>query len=160
MAYMIRAATGDDTAVIAEIWHSGWHDGHAGHVPAELTAIRTLDAFLPRAAARVPRSTVATLDGRIAGFVTVTGDEVEQVFVDAGHRGGGVAASLLTEAERQVAAAGHRVAWLVVAPGNARARRFYERQGWADDGPLDYAAEAGEATIVTECRRYVKAVGR
>ncbi len=70
---------------------------------------------------------------------------------------GGVAALLLAEAERQVAASGHTTAYLVVAPGNARARRFYERQGWADDGPVDYAAEAGDATIVTECRRYVKA---
>jgi hypothetical protein len=47
------------------------------------------------------------------------------------------------------------VAWLAVVPGNARARRFYERSGWADDGGFDYVA--GEITV--PCRRYVKRVG-
>jgi GNAT superfamily N-acetyltransferase len=38
----------------------------------------------------------------------VVGDEVEQVYVAAGHRGSGVAAVLLAEAARRVAANGHR----------------------------------------------------
>ncbi|SDT50923.1 GNAT family N-acetyltransferase [Actinoplanes derwentensis] len=156
MAYTIRAATVDDVAAVAAVWHSGWHDGHAAYAPVELTAVRTLEAFEPRVVARLSRTTVATGDGEVAGFVTVAGDEVEQVFVAAGHRGGGVAASLLAEAERQVFAAGHAEAWLVVADGNGRARRFYERQGWRDGGPLDFAAEAGDSTITVACRRYVK----
>ena len=50
------------------------------------------------------------------------------------------------EAERQVAANGHDTAWLAVVPGNARARAFYEKAGWPDEGPFDYAAE-GEQPI-------------
>jgi GNAT superfamily N-acetyltransferase len=82
---------------------------------------------------------VAEVDGEIAGFVMVSGDEVEQVYAAAGHLGSGVAAILLTEAARRVAN-GHRRAWLAVATGKARARRFYERQGRVDEGRFDYPA--------------------
>jgi ribosomal protein S18 acetylase RimI-like enzyme len=85
----------------------------------------------------------------------VVGDEVEQVYVDAAHRGSGVAAALLVEGERQVAANGYTSAWLAVVAGNARARRFYERQGWVDEGSFDYRPSGG---VVVPCRRYVKAV--
>jgi GNAT superfamily N-acetyltransferase len=106
-----------------------------------------------RAAERVGDTTVAEIDGAVAGFVMVVGDEVEQVYVAADHRGSGVAGALLAEAERQVAAAGHAQAWLAVVAGNARARRFYERSGWTDDGAFDYIA-AGGITVPTH--RYVK----
>jgi hypothetical protein len=39
------------------------------------------------------------------------------------------------ETERQDRANGHRKAWLAVVAGNARARAFYERAGWVDEGP-------------------------
>ena len=86
----------------------------------------------------------------------VVGDEVEQVYVDAAHRGSGLAAALLDEAERQVAAGGHAVAWLAVVDGNARARRFYAARGWVDAGDLPYEVTAGGTTYVSPCRRYVK----
>ena len=98
------------------------------------------------------------VDGEVAGFVMVVDDEVEQVFVDSAHRGSGLAGVLLDEAERQVAAGGHDVAWLAVVVGNARARRFYARRGWADEGDLPYEVTAGGATYVSPCRRYVKRV--
>jgi len=94
----------------------------------------------------------------VAGFVMVVGDEVEQVYVDAAHRGRGVAGELLAEAERLVAAAGHRQAWLAVVPGNARARRFYERSGWVDQGQFENHAAYAGGTIAVPCRRYVKRV--
>jgi GNAT superfamily N-acetyltransferase len=80
------------------------------------------------------------------------------VYVAAAHRGTGVADALLAEAERLVAAAGHRRAWLAVVPGNARARRFYERRGWADEGPFEYAAATSAGTIAIPCHRYAKPV--
>ena len=60
------------------------------------------------------------------------------MYVDRAFRGSGVAALLLTEAERQIAAAGHDVAFLVVVRGNDRAQAFYARQGWTDEGDVDY----------------------
>jgi hypothetical protein len=69
-----------------------------------------------------------------------------------------VAGLLLTEGERRVAAAGHPRAWLAVVEGNARARRFYERHGWVDEGPFVHKADAPDGTIEVPCRRYVKVV--
>jgi putative acetyltransferase len=157
-AATLRPATPADAAAVAHLWHRGWHDAHAGHVPDGLTAARTLAAFGERSAAAVGVTTVAVVDGEVAGFVMVVGDEVEQLFVDAAHRGTGLAGTLLDEAERQVAAAGHEVAWLAVVTGNARARRFYERRGWADEGDLPYEVVAGSETFISPCRRYTKRV--
>ena len=156
MPIALRPARASDAAAVAEVWHDSWRDGHLGHVPDELAAVRTRNSFGPRAADRIAATVVATDGGAIVGFVTVVGDEVEQVFVAAGHRGTGVAATLLDAGERRVAANGHDRAWLAVAAGNARARRFYERQGWTDAGAFDYAAETEGGTIPVPCHRYVK----
>jgi GNAT superfamily N-acetyltransferase len=154
----LRQARSGDVAAVAAIWREGWADGHVGHVPAELVTIRTPESFVTRAAARRADTTVAEVDGEIVGFVMVSGDEVEQVYVAAGHRGSGVAAVLLTEAARQVAVNGHRRAWLAVATGNAPARRFYERQGWVDEGRFDYPAPSEAGPIPVDCHRYAIAV--
>jgi GNAT superfamily N-acetyltransferase len=154
----LRSATPDDAPVIARIWHDGWRDGHLGHVADELVTVRTRESFDQRAAARVADTVVATVDGAVAGFIMVVGDEVEQVYVAGEQRGTGLAAVLLNEAERLVAANGHRRAWLAVAPGNARARRFYERSGWTDEGAFDYPAATAGGPMPVPCHRYVKDV--
>jgi tRNA(adenine34) deaminase len=153
MTVVLRPARDEDAPAVAALWASAWHDGHDGHVPDELVTLRTPETFHARAARMMQRSTVATADGEITGFVTVTEDEVEQVFVAAASRGSGTASLLLAEAERQVAAAGHETAWLAVVAGNARARRFYERSGWSDGGPFSYTADG---SITVPCLRYVK----
>ncbi|PRX46603.1 ribosomal protein S18 acetylase RimI-like enzyme [Prauserella shujinwangii] len=155
----LRPARPEDAGAIAEIWCAGWSDGHRGNVPDELAAARTEESFRARAPRRVGDAAVAVVAGEVAGFVMVVGDEVEQVYVAAAHRGGGVAAALLDEAERRVAASGHDQAWLAVVPGNARARRFYERRGWTDEGPFEHAAEGPDGPITVPCRRYTKQVG-
>jgi GNAT superfamily N-acetyltransferase len=158
MTVTVRPAVPSDADAIASIWHLGWADGHHGHVPEELVAIRTKESFWTRAADRIDDATVALVGDDVAGFVMVVGDEVEQVYVSRDHRGSGVAGVLLAEAERQVAANGHAEAWLAVATGNARARRFYERSGWMDNGPFDYPASVERGTLPVPCHRYVKAV--
>lgn len=155
----LRPATPDDMAAVADLWHAGWHDAHPGHVPDGLTAARTLAEFQERAATRAADTTVAEVDGTLAGFVMVVDDEVEQVYVAAEHRGTGVAEVLLDEAVRQVAAGGHTEAWLAVVEGNARARRFYERRGWDDAGALPYVVTSGGASYVSPCRRYARSAG-
>jgi GNAT superfamily N-acetyltransferase len=156
---VIRPAEPGDAAAVAEIWRSGWRDGHLEHVPAALIRVRTDESFRKRAAERVGDTTVAVVDGEIAGFIMVVHDEAEQVYVAAAHRGKGVADALLAEAERQVRENGHDVAWLAVVSGNARARAFYERMGWRDEGGFDYEAAVEDGTTVSvPCRRYVKSV--
>jgi ribosomal protein S18 acetylase RimI-like enzyme len=154
----LRAGRPQDVDAIAAIWHRGWRDGHLGLVPEELVAARTERSFRGRAAERVGEMTLAEVDGAIAGFVLVSGGEVEQVYVATGHRGSGVADLLLREAERLVAANGHARAWLAVVPGNGRARAFYERNGWRDEGPFLYPAPTGDGPIPLSCRRYTKQV--
>jgi len=157
---VIRPATAEDMAAVADLWHVGWHDGHAGHVPEGLTRARTLEAFHQRTPSRVADTTVAVSDaGELLGFIMVAGDEVEQVFVGRPARGTGLAARLLAEAEHQVADSRHDVAWLAVVVGNARARAFYARHGWRDAGDLPYEVTAGGRTFVSPCRRYEKPVG-
>jgi GNAT superfamily N-acetyltransferase len=155
----LRAARAADAATIAEIWEQGWRDAHLGFVPEELAAVRTEESFRTRAAERIPDTTVATVDGAVVGFVMVVGDEVEQVYVAAASRGTGVADVLMGEAERQVRANGHDRAWLAVIAGNGRARAFYERSGWVDEGRFAYAAAVEGGTIAVPCRRYAKPVG-
>ena len=152
----IRKATPADAPAVADIWRAGWPDGHLGHVPQELVAVRTAESFRERAAERVADTVVVEVDGKVAGFTMVVGDEVEQVYVEASHRGSGVAAALLADAEARIRAAGHPRAWLAVVAGNARARRFYERRGWVDDGPLVYPAEGPGGPIEVPAHRYVK----
>jgi L-amino acid N-acyltransferase YncA len=79
----LRHATADDAPKIAEIWHQGWRDGHLGFVPQQLVAARHEDSFRTRAAQRVSDTTVAEVDGEVAGFVMVVGNEIEQVYVAA-----------------------------------------------------------------------------
>jgi GNAT superfamily N-acetyltransferase len=154
---IVRPATPEDAAAVAEIWRDGWRDGHLGLVPDALVAVRTDESFRTRAADRVGDTTVAAVGGEVAGFIMVDGDEAEQVYVSSRHRGAGVADVLLAEAERQVRENGHAVAWLAVVEGNGRARSFYERMGWRDDGGFDYDAAVEDGTSVTvPCRRYVK----
>jgi ribosomal protein S18 acetylase RimI-like enzyme len=155
----LRPAVPSDAEAVAEIWRLGWRDGHLGNVPDELVVARTDETFRTRTVERVGDTTVADVDGAVAGFVMVVGDEVEQVYVSATHRGTGVAGELLADAERQVRANGHDTAWLAVVPGNGRARAFYERHGWRDEGAFDYETPTQHALIAVPCHRYTKAVG-
>jgi RimJ/RimL family protein N-acetyltransferase len=59
-----------------------------------------------------------------------------QLFVAIGHRGTGIAPSLLTAAEIEVAKEGTTKAELHCVVGNERARRFYERMGWESQGKI------------------------
>ena len=152
---MLRAATPEDVEAVAGVWHRGWADGHAGHVPADLEAHRTLDHFRQLVPSRIPSTTVAVAAGAVVGFVTVHDDEVEQVYVDASARGSGTAAALLDHGEEVVGRTYER-AWLAVVAGNVRARRFYERRGWVDAGPFDYSAETDDGTFTVPALRYEK----
>jgi GNAT superfamily N-acetyltransferase len=152
----LRRALPQDAPAIATIWQQGWRDGHLGNVPEELVAAREAESFADRAAQRIGDTTVAVVQGHVAGFVMVVGDEVEQVYVARDHRGSGAADLLLDRAERQIRDAGHGTAWLAVVAGNTRARSFYQRRGWTDDGLFSYTAATGSGAVQVPCHRYVK----
>ncbi|MFH8794974.1 GNAT family N-acetyltransferase [Streptomyces sp. NPDC017941] len=154
----LRPATPADAADVARIWHEGWADGHLGNVPAALVAVRTPHSFGLRAPQRITDTVVAVVGGAVAGFVMVVDDEVEQVYVAAHHRGTRVSKALLAAAEQRVAERGHSRAWLAVVNGNTRARRFYERNGWTDEGLFEYLAASDSGPIRVPCHRYAKRV--
>ncbi len=142
----LRAATADDAVAIADVWHRGWADGHEGNVPDGLYAHRQAEHFTALVASRILTTTVGVIDDAVIGFVTVREDEIEEMYVDASARGTGAAATLLTHGEGVIAEK-HDTAWLAVVEGNARARRFYERCGWADTGAHDYTAETTDGAV-------------
>lgn len=156
---VLRPARPGDVADIARVWESGWREAHLGQVPRALVDARPPDSWRPRAERMLGSTIVAAAGPTVVGFVTVRGHEVEQLYVEPTHRGTGTAARLLRAAERAIAATGARSAWLAVVPGNRRARRFYERLGWRDDGDVDHrapGARPGDEPITVRCRRYVR----
>lgn len=153
----LRPAREEDVPGVARSWSEGWREAHVGNVPEQLVAARSPSSFRPRAFDLVRRTTVAVeVAGEVAGFVM---GEVQQLYVDPRHRGAGAASVLLAEGERQIAAAGHEGAWLAVVAGNLRARRFYERQGWLDEGPFEHQAPGPVRPIPVPAHRYVKELG-
>lgn len=153
----LRPAGSADVERLAVLWHEGWGDGHRADAPEALLEDRTLERFRARTVARLDEMTVATVDGALAGFVIVTGDEVEQVYVDRS-RGTSVARTLLREGERRVREQGYAEAWLAVVHGNVRARAFYAREGWTDQGVQDYDVPATDPPLVWPTHRSIKRV--
>ena len=150
----LRPATPEDVDAIAEVWFHGWRDGHLGHVPEALLPHRAgLESFRQRVPERIALTTVATLESMVIGFVSVHADELEQLFVAARARGSAAAGALIRHAEAQIATA-YELAWLAVVAGNARARRFYAREGWQDVGPFEYVAQVVGGGIPLDCHRY------
>jgi ribosomal protein S18 acetylase RimI-like enzyme len=58
-----------------------------------------------------------------------------QLFVHPAWHGSGLAVVLHDDALREARERGYRAIRLFAAAGQARARRFYEREGWATAGP-------------------------
>ena len=84
---------------------------------------------------------VAERDGEVVGFANVGpaedpagAGELYALNVDPAHWGTGAGRALLQAAQAELARLGFGELVLWVLPANARARRFYERAGWAGDG--------------------------
>jgi len=150
----IRKAGLADVPLIARIWHTGWNDGHVGHVPPALLPYRQQEHFEARTPPRIPHTWVAEAEDQVVGFVVVKGDEVEQLFVEREARGTGVAAMRLQKGEGEIRRAGYSRAWLAVVEGNTRARAFYARCGWRDCGPFTYMAETTAGSFAVPSHRY------
>ncbi|TNC21999.1 GNAT family N-acetyltransferase [Mumia zhuanghuii] len=151
----LRPAGPTDVDAVARIWRDGWAHAHLGNVPDALVDARTPESFDQRARERLGNTTVASLGGTVVGFVMLDRDQVDHLYLDLSARGSGVGAALLRRAERLVTAAGHPGPWLAVATGNTGARRFYERQGWVDEGRFDHEAPVPGGSVVVDCHRFV-----
>jgi ribosomal protein S18 acetylase RimI-like enzyme len=152
----VRAAELDDAEPIATVHVAAWQAAYRGGLlpDAYLDGLRVSDrtAAWERtlASPTPPRSArlLAERDGEVVGFCVVgpergaaaSGDnapargEVHVLNVHPDAWGGGAGPALLAAGTEVLTAAGFERAVLWVHPGNRRARRFYERAGWRDEG--------------------------
>lgn len=161
---IVRRARPEDAAALAEIHIAAWRGAYRGVMSDAFldgldvaqwterwrqTLTRAAPALAPEAVLIVEREA-----GRPAGFA-ITGPE-RPLSPHSGSRGElwainvapeawgkGLGYALLTAAQEALAHAGHREAVLWVIAANERARRFYERAGWAADGVEKREARLG-----------------
>jgi ribosomal protein S18 acetylase RimI-like enzyme len=154
----VRTATDAELDRLASLWHDTWHEAHAPLVPAALTRLRTTENFRLRLEQALSDVRVVGPVGEPIGLCMIRDAELYQLFVSASTRGSGTAVALIADAEARLAARGVDVAYLACAIGNARAARFYEKQGWSRVGTMVTVAETSEGTFELETWRYEKRV--
>jgi GNAT superfamily N-acetyltransferase len=148
----VRVATVRDAPELAAIQARSWHAAYHGLVPQDFVdgldlsggteawerALRAAD--WPKAGvmvavpgpdmvgfARFGPTRDKDLDTRMVG-------EIKQIYVAPEVWGKGLGKRLMSTALARLAAAGYAQATLWVLDTNGRARRFYERCGWVQDG--------------------------
>lgn len=133
----LRPALPADALAVARVHVRAWQVGYRGLLPEPyLSSLRAEDRAARYTFGRAdgPRTTVAVDAGAVVGFVTIHGAELCALHVDPEAWGGGVGRTLIAQARADLAAAGVAEAHLWVLVGNARAERFYQRDGWTTDG--------------------------
>ena len=131
---------------------ASWRDAYRGLVPDDYLDRLSVDERerTRREHLEDPSSDWGTLvaddGGRVVGFstygpsrdddATAATGEVPAIYLDPDVVGTGVGRELLAETIVELRAAGFTRASLWVLEGNDRARRFYEKAGWAWDGSV------------------------
>lgn len=145
---LIRPAEPADALAVARVHVRSWQVAYRG-----LLSGSYLDALKPEDRAkrytfgaddpRAPYTLVALMDGAICGFATTlpTRDadsagqgELAGLYVDPDWWDHGVGRVLIAAARGRLAAQGFATALLWVLDSNARAQRFYGKDGWKPDG--------------------------
>ena len=178
MAIEVRRAAPADARRMAAIHVAAWRAAYREVMPdeyldglpeREIEAVwreRLVSGLSDRAPAGVVSVVlVAELDGLVVAMAAVGPDradpddaatgELWMLNADPTAWGSGAAAALHRAACDELGARGHVEAVLWVVEQNARARRFYEREGWHDDAETKTELIGG--AVVTE-RRYRRRV--
>jgi ribosomal protein S18 acetylase RimI-like enzyme len=141
----IRRAKLDDAAAIAEVHVRTWQAAYEHVFGAERLTGVTVEQRLPmwRQILRDAEQTalVAEEGDGIIGWCTVgpsrdddADGELWGIYVLPDAWGSGAGTALMTAGIEALRASGRREVILWVLEDNPRARRFYEREGWALDG--------------------------
>lgn len=149
----IREPLAADVSALGRLHAEAWQRAYDGKMPAELLAGVTVERrtamwerILDPARVRSDREciVVADVDGRVAGFAWMGpcrdvdcpegAGELYAINVAPEAWGTGAGQALIEAAHESLTAMCFVTAVLWVLPSNARARRFYERNGWAADG--------------------------
>jgi ribosomal protein S18 acetylase RimI-like enzyme len=142
-----RDAVVKDGLAIARVWVAAWQAAYAGLMPAAYLAGLDANAAVP-IFERGLRANLSVLvverDGEILGFSGYGASrdpdagpgtcEVIAINLHPSSWRRGLGRDLLRETLQRLRAQGFSEATLWVLHGNARARQFYEAQGWRLDG--------------------------
>lgn len=151
MKIQIRQAVETDAEAIATLKTRSWQSAYRGQLPDQFLADLDLDLASRTDYWRLHISTqpsakheiwTAEHEGELRGFAAIGParrddeaglGELYALYVDPPHWEQGVGRSLLSHAVHRLSR-DYSNALLWVLESNARARRFYERAGWALDG--------------------------
>ena len=137
---IVRRAGEGDAEGLVRAHEAAWDATIAPIAGAQLAELAPLDARIEQARASLAdptatgRAWVAERDGEIVGMATAGDGELRNLYVAPAAWGTGAARELMRTALGWLAAGGADEAVLWVGEANARARRFYEREGWTADG--------------------------
>lgn len=174
MPATIRAAVPADAEEISRVHIATWQRAYRGQVSDAF-----LDGLSDRIEGRVAwwrerlaagATALVTRDGeQLTGFVGFGAaepptapalGEVYAIYVDAPYWDRGHGRALMSGALEALRGRGFAAAVLWVLESNVRARRFYERGGWAVDGGTKTEAIGGETLREVRYRRSLDAVRR
>ena len=146
----VRRAVPADALDVARVHVRAWQWAYRGLLAQEYLDSLEPDAWVDRytfgrMGFQQPSTQVAVDGATVCGLVT-TGlcrdddlsnyGELMAIYVDPAYLRTGVGRLLMTAARTRLRSVGVTRAALWVLDGNARARRFYERDGWRCDGTL------------------------
>ena len=164
----VRRARVGDAAGIAAVHVASWQQAYRGLMPPELLDSLSVPARTERWTRNLQGAQdgawtlVAELDGEVIGFASIGpsrdedaggAGELWALYLHPRTWGEGHGHVLHSHAVRALAETGAADATLWVLATNERARRFYERHGWAADGAQKVARLDGVVLAETRYRR-------
>lgn len=148
LSMLLRTAMPEDALAIARVHVRSWQAAYRGLIEdAYLDGLRAEDRAsrydFTHANPAKPYTMVAVEDGAIVGFATIMpsrdadlpeAGELAALYLDPERWDRGIGVAMIEAARAELVRRGFKAALLWVLAGNARAMRFYERDGWAADG--------------------------
>jgi RimJ/RimL family protein N-acetyltransferase len=168
---IIRLASVADAAPIAEVHACCWQFAYAYIFGADRLADIDVAERADRWRSRLQEPTQTTFlaedSGEVIGFCTVSEDrsgsidtELWGLYLLPDAWGSGIARALMSAGLAKLQGAGYTEAVSWVLEDNPRARRFYEREGWTEDGGSRVGTHLEVETRELRYRRPLNAVSK
>ena len=126
----LRRGGPDDVQALVELLHAAWHQAYDRVLPPQLTAPRTREVFRGQVADGIGRAWLAWLGPGLVGYMKLTANCVDELWVAPRYQRRGVGSRLLEQALADFRAAGYHGVQAGCEGFNGAARGFFERQGW------------------------------